>query len=53
MVAKEGDNLSEIIFQAYRRYTDALLSTILRENPEIQNPDRIKVGQAIRLPEKR
>lgn len=53
VVAKEGDNLSEIIFQAYRRYTDALLSTILRENPEIQNPDRIKVGQAIRLPEKR
>ncbi len=51
VVAKKGDNLSRIIFQTYGRYNRTVLGTVLQENPEIQDPDRITVGQAIRLPE--
>jgi general secretion pathway protein A len=51
VVAKKGDSLSEIIMQGYRKYDEKLLITVIRENPEILSPDRIFVGQAIKLPE--
>lgn len=51
VVAKRGENLSQIIIQAYGRYNTAVLDAVLQENPEIGNPDRITVGQMIKLPE--
>jgi hypothetical protein len=44
------DMLYKILLRAYRRYDSALLRAVLQENPEIRDPDRIKVGQIIRLP---
>jgi len=51
VVAERNDSLSEIIRRAYGRYTDRLLAKVLKENPEIQRPHFILVGQKIRLPE--
>ncbi len=50
VVVKRGDNLFRIVLQAHGRYDKSILSTVLRENPEIQSPDRIMVGQVIKLP---
>ena len=50
VVVKRGDSLSRIIIRAYGSYNGATLSTVLQENPEIQNPDLILVGQSIELP---
>jgi nucleoid-associated protein YgaU len=49
--AERNDSLSEIIQRAYGRYTDGLLAKVLKENPEIQKPHFILIGQKIRLPE--
>ena len=43
---KAGDNLSKVA----RRYGISL-SQLLKVNPQIKNPDRIKVGQLINLPD--
>jgi general secretion pathway protein A len=51
VVVKQNDNLTRIIQRAYGRYKDRFLEQVLRENPEIQTPDFILVGQVIRLPE--
>jgi general secretion pathway protein A len=51
VVADEGDCLSRIIKRNYGRYNEYLLSTLLRENPKIQDPDVILEGQVIQLPE--
>jgi len=53
VVVKEGDNLTRIISQTYGRYDTALMSAVLEQNPEIQNPDRLVVGQVIKLPAKK
>jgi general secretion pathway protein A len=50
IAVKAGNTLTSIIRQVYGRYEEAILEAILRDNPEIQNPDLIKVGQVIRLP---
>jgi general secretion pathway protein A len=50
IAVKTGNTLTSIIRQVYGRYDEAILEAILRDNPEIQNPDLIKVGQVIRLP---
>ena len=50
VVVKEGDNLTRIISQTYGRFDPALLSAVLEQNPEIQSPDRLVVGQVIKLP---
>jgi phage tail protein X len=50
IAVKAGDTLTGIIRQVYGRYDAAILEAILRDNPEIQNPDFIEVGQVIRLP---
>ena len=47
---KEGDCLSDIIIQVYGSYDDAKLQAFLRENPEIDNPNLLQVGQALILP---
>jgi general secretion pathway protein A len=51
VVAERNDSLSEIIQRVYGRYTDRLLAKVLKENPEIQKPHFILIGQKIRLPE--
>ncbi len=50
-VVKKGDSLSKIIIQAYGRYDGAILNAVLQENPEIEDPNQITVGQEIKLPE--
>jgi nucleoid-associated protein YgaU len=50
IAVKAGNTLTSIIRQVYGRYDEAILGALLRDNPEIQNPDFIKVGQVIRLP---
>jgi nucleoid-associated protein YgaU len=50
VIVKASDILSKIIMETYGRYDPDLLRAVLEENPEIRNPDRIAVGQAIRLP---
>ncbi|MFB3062176.1 MAG: hypothetical protein ACE10C_12490 [Candidatus Binatia bacterium] len=50
VVVEEGDNLTRIISRTYGRYDTALLSAVLQQNPEVQNPDRLVVGQVIKLP---
>jgi general secretion pathway protein A len=50
VVAERGDYLSLMIKRTYGAYDEEMLSTILRENPDIRNPDLILVGQAIKLP---
>ncbi len=53
VVVGEGDSLSSIISQTYGRVDPAILSAVLEQNPEIQNPDRLLVGQVIKLPGKK
>jgi len=50
VVVKRGDNLYGIILGAYGGYDNTKLASLLRENPEINNPDLIVVGQAVKLP---
>jgi len=50
VVVNEGDNLTRIISRTYGRFDTALLSAVLQQNPEVQNPDRLVVGQVIKLP---
>jgi len=50
VVVEEGDNLTRIISRTYGRYDTALLSAVLQQNPEVQNPDRLVAGQVIKLP---
>ena len=53
VVVKRGENLFSIIHQTYGRYDRTILSAVLRENPEIQSPYRVEVGQVIKLPEEK
>ena len=53
VVVKTGENLFQIILQSYGRYDGRLLKAVLRENPEIQNPDHITARQVVRLPEEK
>ena len=47
---RPGDTLSAIIIQHYGSYNQETLHAVLHENPEIQNPDRIFVGEILKLP---
>ena len=51
VVVERFDTLSGIIQRDYGRYGDKLLTEVLKENPEIRSPDRISIGQVIRMPE--
>jgi phage tail protein X len=50
-VVKKGDTLRQIIAQTYGAYDDAMLTKVLRTNPEIADPDKILAGQEIKLPD--
>lgn len=50
VIVEKTDNLEKIIQRQYGTVNLKLLTTVLQANPEIQNPDRIWVGQAIKLP---
>lgn len=52
VVVNRGESLSWIILGAYGRYDPATLRDVLRVNPEIDDPDRLMVGQVVNLPEK-
>jgi phage tail protein X len=47
---RPGDTLASIIKQHYGSYNKETLSAVLHENPEIQNPDQILVGEILKLP---
>ena len=47
---RPGDTLGKIIKEHYGSYNKEILSAVLHENPEIQNPDRILAGQILKLP---
>ena len=49
-VVKPGDTLYGIILRIYGEYSEALLKTLLSQNPDITKPDQIFVGQVIKLP---
>jgi len=51
IVVKKGDTLRQIIAQTYGAYDDAMLTKVLRTNPEIADPDKILAGQEIKLPD--
>jgi type II secretory pathway predicted ATPase ExeA len=50
ILVKSGETLVEIIRREYGKYNESLLNAMLRENPEIQNPDLIYEKQIIKLP---
>jgi nucleoid-associated protein YgaU len=50
VVAKRGDTLTKIIIQNYGDFSQDKLKDILKENPEIRNPNWIMEGQALNLP---
>jgi general secretion pathway protein A len=50
VAVRKGDSLFRIITRAYGRCDTAALKAVLQENPWIENPAHIEVGQEIRLP---
>lgn len=52
VIVREGRTLSTILVEKLGRYDAFLLDEVLRLNPDIRNPDDIKVGQIITLPNK-
>jgi hypothetical protein len=50
VVAKRGDTLTKIIIQNYGDFSLDKLQDVLKENPEIRNPNWIMEGQALNLP---
>lgn len=50
IVVKKGETLSSLIIQTYGGYDDVILNEVLRENPEVVDPNLILEGQVINLP---
>lgn len=50
VIVKKGQTLSNIIMEKFGMYDDIIEQDILRANPSVRNPDRIKEGQIITLP---
>jgi len=50
VIAKPGDSLFSIIIRTYGKYDGAILNAVLNENPELLIPDKIPVGQVIKIP---
>jgi phage tail protein X len=50
VIAKPGDSLFSIIIRTYGKYDGAILNAVLNENPELLTPDKIPVGQIIKIP---
>ncbi len=53
VIVKKGDHLTGIITRTYGRFDTALLNSVLQENSNIRDPDVIKAGQVVKLPEKK
>jgi hypothetical protein len=51
VIAEEGESISEIIFKEFGTVDEHLLKAVRELNPEIEDPNRIEVGQKIRLPQ--
>ena len=51
LMVKKGDTLHRIIVQTYGAYNKANLTKVLRENPNVIDPNLILSGQVIKLPE--
>ncbi len=49
-IAGEGESISEIVFKEFGRVDEQLLRAVRELNPEIEDLNRIEVGQKIRLP---
>jgi hypothetical protein len=50
VIVRPGDNLSNIIMDAYGMYDENILKSVLRKNPHIRRPDQIAVGDVVTLP---
>jgi len=50
VIAKPGDSVFSIIIGTYGKYDGAILNAVLNENPELLSPDKIPVGQVIKIP---
>jgi general secretion pathway protein A len=50
VIVKKGETLSDIIIEKFGKYDEMIEQDILRVNPSIKNPDRIREGQIITLP---
>jgi general secretion pathway protein A len=47
---KHNENLSRVIQKVYGRYTSKYFRSLLLANPDIDDPDRVEIGQTIHLP---
>jgi general secretion pathway protein A len=45
-----GDTLSWLVYRAYGRSDETLFDIVQRANPDLDDVDRLKVGQRLRLP---
>lgn len=52
-IVKRGDSFEKILLETYGRYDQALISLVLKANPDISDINTIFVGQRIRLPKTR
>jgi type II secretory pathway predicted ATPase ExeA/phage tail protein X len=50
VIVRSGDDLRSICLQHLGRYSTGIVQQIQRLNPELVDPNRIEVGQEIRLP---
>ena len=47
---KHNENLSRVIQKVYGRYTSKYFRLLILANPDIDDPDRVEIGQTIHLP---
>lgn len=50
VIVVQNDSLWKIAMKNYGAYSDDILAAIQETNPDIKNPDRIYLGQKIKLP---
>ena len=50
-VFRSGETLSTVLYDLYGRYDDDLLQAVRGANPQIEDPDRIRVGAVLNLPD--
>jgi general secretion pathway protein A len=47
---KHNENLSRVIQKVYGRYTSKYFRSLILANPDIDDPDKVEIGQTIHLP---
>jgi len=50
ITVKKGDSLKKISLRLYQTYTPKIEQAILKLNPQIVNPEEIKIGQKLHFP---